>query len=80
MALPFLPWNEIAPAFDKLKESLHLGCDARLTDLFDYFSRNWMNSTTWSPQSWSVYNETVRTNNDVEGMPTSLRTCSLLLL
>lgn len=67
MALPFLPADEIRVAFDELYDNVMPGCDKRLTELMSYFRTNWINSATWSPQSWSVYNETVRTNNDVEG-------------
>ena len=32
-----------------------------------YIEANWLSSTTWPPETWSVFNRSVRTNNDVEG-------------
>ena len=33
----------------------------------DYIRRNWLHSRVWKTDSWSVYKQSVRTNNDVEG-------------
>ena len=33
----------------------------------EYVEKYWVRSSTWQPLNWSVYGETVRTNNDVEG-------------
>ena len=77
MALPFLPAHQTLAAFDELIDNVKPGCDTRLKDLIDYFSRNWMNSTIWPPQNWSVYKNTVRTNNDVEGGWNNLEICLL---
>ena len=33
----------------------------------DYVRSTWVESSTWPPSLWSVYMESVRTNNDVEG-------------
>ena len=32
-----------------------------------YIEANWFSSTTWPPETWSVFNQSVRTNDDVEG-------------
>ena len=32
-----------------------------------YVQRTWIDSTVWPPASWSVYQMSVRTNNDLEG-------------
>lgn len=32
-----------------------------------YVADNWVTSDTFPPATWSVYKETVRTNNDLEG-------------
>ncbi|KAH3693919.1 hypothetical protein DPMN_081358 [Dreissena polymorpha] len=32
-----------------------------------YVDRTWINGNLWRPENWSVFRETVRTNNDVEG-------------
>ena len=39
-----------------------------LRQLMNYLSTTWLNSTVWSVQQWSVFRQSVRTNNDVEGM------------
>ena len=33
----------------------------------DYINNTWINDSTWKPASWTVYRQSVRTNNDVEG-------------
>ena len=38
-----------------------------LSKLCAYIDDNWISSTTFPPTSWSVYQEAVRTNNDLEG-------------
>ena len=32
-----------------------------------YVRTNWIESTTWRLENWSVFQQTARTNNDVEG-------------
>ena len=67
MALPFLPHEHIRPAFNKLSEQASALAVQPLTELIKYISSTWMYSSIWRPENWSVYNETVRTNNEVEG-------------
>lgn len=64
MALPFLPHPHIEPIYSRLLEEA--STDA-LRDLVQYIGHTWIHSTMWPPSSWSVYMETVRTNNDCEG-------------
>lgn len=64
MALPFLPEDQIPSAFRKLKRK---AATRPLQELAEYVERTWITSTTWSPASWSVYLQAIRTNNDVEG-------------
>ena len=63
-ALPFLPAEHISAAFDALMAQ---ATTFALVDLMDYIQRNWLRSPVWTTESWSVYNQSVRTNNDVEG-------------
>jgi len=67
MALPFLPALNIPAAFDEIKRKCAAMADDRLTELVDYYERTWLQNALWTPSAWSVYRETVRTNNDVEG-------------
>ena len=67
MALPFLPGVYIAPAFKDIKRSVAERADERLTELAEYYENTWLQNALWTPSAWSVYRETVRTNNDVEG-------------
>ena len=43
-----------------------------LTPLLQYVGRTWIESNVWPPACWSVYFQTVRTNNDLEGWHTRL--------
>ena len=38
-----------------------------LKEITEYIRLSWMESTMWSPESWSVVSLSVQTNNDVEG-------------
>ncbi|KAH3868368.1 uncharacterized protein LOC127867754 [Dreissena polymorpha] len=35
--------------------------------VFSYIQSTWLDSSIWAPEEWSVYRQTVRTNNDTEG-------------
>lgn len=64
MALPLLPAEHIQPVFSKLEKKAET--DA-LKELVGYLSTTWIESTIWPPSHWSVFGQSVRTNNDVEG-------------
>ena len=67
MALPFLPADHIEDAFENLMEQAEeLGNDQVLS-FMAYVKRTWIDSQVWPPINWSVFDETTRTNNDVEG-------------
>ncbi|XP_052804540.1 uncharacterized protein LOC128234373 [Mya arenaria] len=38
-----------------------------MKELFTYVEDQWMESSLWSTTEWSVYRQTIRTNNDTEG-------------
>ncbi|XP_041372005.1 uncharacterized protein LOC121385401 [Gigantopelta aegis] len=63
-ALPFLPAEHVEAAFDGLRRATQV---PGLVTLLDYVDRTWMRSSVWSVDAWSVFNQSVRTNNDVEG-------------
>ena len=64
LSLPLLPAEHIPPVFTALQ--LKANTD-KLTELTDYIQKTWITSTTWPPSNWSVFGQSVRTNNDVEG-------------
>ena len=66
LALPYLPADHIRPAFIQLLQSTTTASQ-QLKQLMSYLSRTWFTSTIWSVRQWSVYRQSVRTNNDVEG-------------
>lgn len=69
MALPFLPFHEIRPMF------VRLGVQAQtqpLRDLVDYIKRQWIENSIFTPKDWSVYQQPIRTNNDIEGWHNAL--------
>lgn len=63
LCLPFLPSEHIAEVFDSLSDVAPDHYDGLMT----YMRRTWIESDMWPVQCWSVYNQSVRTNNDVEG-------------
>ncbi|KAI8487933.1 hypothetical protein Bbelb_343810 [Branchiostoma belcheri] len=68
LALPFIPAEAITPALEALEETAR----GALTELVGYVRSTWIESSVWSPRRWSVYRQSVRTNNDVEGWHTRL--------
>ncbi|XP_060560917.1 uncharacterized protein LOC132720740 [Ruditapes philippinarum] len=66
MSLPFLPSEQIPPAFRQLMaQAMEVG--GPILAVMEYVERTWINGSLWQPIHWSVFRETVRTNNDVEG-------------
>ncbi|XP_041367027.1 uncharacterized protein LOC121381745 [Gigantopelta aegis] len=63
-SLPFLPHQHIPAVFDGLKAEASTD---QLTTLVEYLEATWILDATWTPDSWSVYFQSIRTNNDVEG-------------
>ena len=43
-----------------------------LRDLADYAKRQWIKSAVFPPKDWSVYKQSIRTNNDIEGWHNAL--------
>lgn len=64
LALPFLPADEIPNAFHRLEAK---ATTEPLQALAQYINNTWISSTTWHPSCWSVFQQSVRTNNDTEG-------------
>ena len=64
LALPFLPADEIPNAFQRLEAK---AATEPLQALAQYINNTWISSTTWHPSCWSVFQQSVRTNNDTEG-------------
>ncbi|XP_030841874.1 uncharacterized protein LOC115924162, partial [Strongylocentrotus purpuratus] len=83
MALPFLPLNEVVPAFQLLRQqsstppldevNVHTDITCRITiyayifQLFAYVETTWINGRTWPVGAWNVYGRSIRTNNCAEG-------------
>ena len=65
MSLAMLPANKIEQTFVDLTIQEQLS--PKLSELADYFEKNWMKHSVFTPESWSWYNEPIRTNNDAEG-------------
>ncbi|XP_052268633.1 uncharacterized protein LOC127870010 [Dreissena polymorpha] len=66
MSLPYLPCEHIVPAFEQLKlQAEEVG--GPILNVVMYMQRTWIRGSMWTPDNWSVYRQTVRTNNDVEG-------------
>ncbi|KAH3698704.1 hypothetical protein DPMN_086250 [Dreissena polymorpha] len=68
MSLPYMPCEHIVPAFEQLKlQAEEVG--GPILNVVMYMQRTWIRGSMWTPDNWSVYRQTVRTNNDVEGRP-----------
>ena len=68
--MPFLPVNQIQPLFDNMTRDADgewKDVPPQLLDLLQYIQATWITSNVWSPPAWSVFGQSVRTNNDVEG-------------
>ena len=64
MALPYLPAEKIERRFLRLQQQ---ATSRPLQDFCSYIHENWITTQTFPPQTWSVFLEAVRTNNDLEG-------------
>ena len=67
MALAFLPSEHIATAFQELNQQAISSEVQPMVDLTNYIRHTWIEGTVWKPENWSVFKETIRTNNDTEG-------------
>ena len=67
LALPFLPASDIPRAFEKLLQKVD-SSSTEMTALFSYVKDQWLGSSLWPCEEWSIYRQVVRTNNDVEGI------------
>ena len=63
MALCYLPHAQITNQFENLEKNVR---GSALRKVLTYFRNTWIEGS-FPPETWSVYGETVRTNNDVEG-------------
>ena len=69
MALPFLPHRQINSMFVRLQAEAQT---EPLQDLVAYIRRQWIESAVFLPKNWSVYQQAIRTNNDIEGWHNAL--------
>ena len=67
LCLPFLPAEHIPKMFRDFVELLQPNHPEALHDLCEYIDGNWISSMIWPPSCWSVFQHSIRTNNDVEG-------------
>lgn len=64
MALPFLPHETIEATYESLKAE---ATTEPLKKFVAYIGENWIRSRVWPPKCWSVFMQSIRTNNDLEG-------------
>lgn len=69
MALPFLPHRQISRMFLRLEVQAQT---EPLQNLVAYIRRKWIESTVFLPKNWSVHQQAIRTNNDIEGWHNAL--------
>lgn len=63
MALPFLPGEHVEPTFNHLQSRAPAG---PILELMSYVKETWITGL-WSPNEWTVFGQSIRTNNDLEG-------------
>ena len=59
MSLPYLSAEHIVEMFRRFRQKA--GTEA-LFDLTNYMYHNWIADSIWTPYSWSIYNQLIRTN------------------
>lgn len=67
MSLPFLPAEQIVATFQDFCNVIQPTHNQSFHTLIEYVESQWINSNVFPPSSWSVFGQSVRTNNDVEG-------------
>ena len=77
MALPHLPGSHIPEAFAKLKS--RTTSDKRIKKVLTYIENKWVNSIDNPPSSWSNFERTIRTNNDVTRLDHHIRGINYIL-
>ena len=66
MALPLLPAAHVEPVFRELQQP-YADDSSAVADLLQYMEQTWIVNSMWSPATISVFQQQVRTNNDLEG-------------
>ena len=74
MSLPLLPPNHIIDNFETILRAMPL--NENLSKLARYMHHQWIESSVHSIQSISVFNQSIRTNNDCECYHNRLRCIS----
>lgn len=69
LALSLIPATEIKIVFDQLKNQ---ATTVPLQPLTNYIGQQWVELSTFPPEEWSVYEEAIHTNNDIEGWHNAL--------
>ena len=67
MCLPFLPADTIVNMFTLISSMVPNDPENKLIKLLNYVNSKWIDSRMWPPSAWSVFGQSVRTNNDVAG-------------
>ena len=86
MSLPFVPAEHALEAFDQLHQHALQFDHEKIEEFMQYVRSTWFQSSVWTPDNWSVFQQTVRTNNIVEGWHHRLNTriryasCSVYIL
>jgi hypothetical protein len=66
MAFPLLPNEHITTVFDAVVRQAGVSVPA-INSLIQYVRSTWIVSQLFPPRGWSVFGQSVRTNNDCEG-------------
>ncbi|KAK2145428.1 hypothetical protein LSH36_682g01063 [Paralvinella palmiformis] len=66
VALPLLPQEHIITVFKAIVRQAWVGIQA-INNLIEYVRSTWVVSQPFPPRGWSVFGQSVRTNNNCEG-------------
>ena len=64
LGLPFVPAVHIEPIFEVLEKAA--SPSERMKEVMDYVRDSWIDCNVWTPDTWSIFGQSIRTNNDVE--------------
>ncbi len=69
MSIHLIHYKDVNFVFQVLKGKISRNpkYEIKLRSLCEYFEQNWLKNNLWEPKCWSVFNQPIRTNNDVEG-------------
>ena len=67
LCLLFLPHQHIQPLFKDFQDLITPDHPEALHEFLAYLENTWIQGHVWTPADWSIFGQSIRTNNDTEG-------------